>query len=56
MKFFFIVIISLVIGPDVFSQSGWQTQGPLPTINALTSTFFIDENTGYAAGHSGTII
>lgn len=47
-----IAAYSVIISP----QEGWHWQNPTPQGNPLSSVFFIDANTGWAAGNTGTII
>lgn len=44
----------LLISVSVFSQ--WTWQNPLPQGNRLNSVTFIDANTGFSVGESGTIM
>ncbi|MDP4116709.1 MAG: YCF48-related protein [Bacteroidota bacterium] len=37
-------------------QNNWSWQNPVPQGNPLNSVYFVDANTGWAAGNSGTII
>jgi photosystem II stability/assembly factor-like uncharacterized protein len=55
-KFFFILIIIHFTLLIVYSQSGWSWLNPLPQLNDLYDIKFVDDNTGYAVGNSGTII
>ncbi len=41
---------------DVCPQSGWVMQSPLPSLTALVSVKFIDNNTGVSVGSVGSII
>ena len=41
---------------QIYSQSQWQWQHPLPTGNTLNSIYFVNDNTGFAAGSMGNII
>lgn len=41
---------------EIYSQSQWQWQHPLPTGNTFNSVDFINESTGFAAGSMGNII
>lgn len=41
---------------NLCSQSSWQWQNPDPTLSDLHSVYFIDQNTGWIVGKSGTII
>lgn len=51
----FLLILFLTTNPPAQSQTGWYQQNS-GTGSDLKSVFFADENTGYAAGTSGTII
>jgi hypothetical protein len=50
--FFFMILLLLQLS----AQGGWEWQNPLPQGIGLTSIFFADINTGYAAGRFGTIV
>jgi photosystem II stability/assembly factor-like uncharacterized protein len=52
-----VVLLSvLIFQNNMYSQSGWFWQNPLPTGNSLNSVKFIDVLTGIAVGESGTIL
>ncbi len=51
--FSFLLILST---SNIFSQSGWYWQNPLPQGNDLNCVKFINNNTGIAVGRLGTII
>jgi len=53
MKHFYIVVISLCLVTGAMAQ--WIPQNS-NTTHILRSVYFIDENTGYAVGDSGTIL
>jgi photosystem II stability/assembly factor-like uncharacterized protein len=59
-KFIFIIafVFSLFVNQCslVIAQTGWFWQNPLPQANNLTSTYFVNSNTGYAVGEVGTIL
>lgn len=51
-----IILILIILNvSDLYSQSGWFHQ-KTGTQNRLSNVFFLNENTGWAAGDSGTII
>ena len=52
----FLSLVLFLFAANVFAQSGWQWQNPLPTGNDLYKVKFIDVNTGFAVGENSTII
>lgn len=57
-KFIFqvlLVILSLFISHNSFSQIGWVMQNSVTT-NTLTGIYLINHNTGYVTGFNGTIL
>ena len=62
--FAIMIFLNLIfINENVLSQdsqnsliSKWYWTQPVPTGNMLRSVFFINDNTGFAAGESGTIM
>jgi len=50
-----LLFISLFSG-SLYSQSGWDWLNPLPVGVNLTSTYFINSQTGYSVGWNGVII
>jgi photosystem II stability/assembly factor-like uncharacterized protein len=53
-KILFLFLISIFCVSNGFAQWEWKT--PLPQGNPLTTCWFLDQNTGFAAGYSGTIM
>lgn len=56
MRLFILTVLSFVFIPYVYSQSGWYWQNQTPQTNNLTSVFFVNDNTGYAAGDGSTVL
>ncbi|MCX6158560.1 MAG: YCF48-related protein [Ignavibacteriae bacterium] len=57
MKYIYIIFAFITLTTfDVYPQSGWILQSPLPTLTALVSIKFIDNNTGISVGSIGSII
>jgi photosystem II stability/assembly factor-like uncharacterized protein len=54
-KIFFLLII-LFISKNIYSQSSWFWQQPLPQGNSLCAINFADSNNGVAIGAYGTIV
>ena len=53
----FLTLSIFIFIQTIYSQEeGWFWQNPLPQGNGLHSTYFIDSNTGWAVGSSGTIL
>lgn len=53
-KFFALLMVFGAFAAQAFAQ--WEWQNPIPQGNTLNSVYFIDIDTGYAAGKCGTII
>ena len=51
----FTVFSFLLLNQNVYSQTGWSSVVS-STKNGLRSIYFVDANTGYAAGGLGTIV
>ncbi|MDI6766514.1 MAG: FlgD immunoglobulin-like domain containing protein [Bacteroidota bacterium] len=51
----YIIILVICFNANLFSQSGWFWQNPLPQGNHLESIYFTDSNTGCGVGYAGTI-
>ncbi len=49
-------IILLFSTQDIYAQSGWQWQNPLPQGNDLTNVKFVNSRIGYAVGKSNTVL
>ena len=57
LKNIIIVLVAMVIcNQNIYSQSTWYWQNPLPQGNYLTSISFVNPDTGWAVGDAGTII
>jgi len=57
MKYIYIIFVFLTLTAfNVYPQSGWVLQSPLPSLTALVSVKFIDNNTGVSVGSVGSII
>ena len=56
MRIIIILVNLLFFFNLVYCQTEWYWQNPLPTGNHLLSTFFVDDNTGWAVGNSGTVV
>ena len=57
MKTILFSILALALAfNNVFSQSGWFSQSPIPTGNYLLSVNFISNNMGWTVGRFGTIL
>ena len=54
-KIFYLLTIISLFGISTFSQSGWTEQNS-GTNNDLFAIYFLNENTGWAAGKEGTLI
>ena len=52
----FLSLVLFLFAANVFAQSGWQWQNPLPTGNDLYKVKFIDVNTRYLSNHQIRII
>jgi len=50
------LFLCIFIINSAFAQTGWIWQNPLPQGNDLRSSFFVNANTGWAAGRIGTIL
>lgn len=55
-KLIYLSILSLLIATNIYPQSGWFWQNPLPQGNDLRSISFLNSNTGFAVGNFGSII
>ena len=55
-KLNFMLMISVTLSTMSYSKSDFELLIPSPTSNQLVSLDFIDENTGWAVGESGTIV
>ena len=55
-KTYFLTLILILTSINLFSQSGWFWQNPLPQGNQLFGVKFVNQNTGFATGESGTVI
>jgi photosystem II stability/assembly factor-like uncharacterized protein len=54
--FTLLLLLTLSISGNLYPQSGWFWQYPLPEGNILYSVKIVDNNTAYACGACGTII
>jgi photosystem II stability/assembly factor-like uncharacterized protein len=55
-SFILTLIILFLLVRVTHTQQGWNWRNPLPQGNDLTSTKFLNNNTGYAVGKCGTVI
>jgi len=55
-KYIIPIIVFLFAVINVYSQSGWFWQNPLPQGNTLNDVRFLNSTTGYSVGNFGTII
>ncbi len=56
MKKLIVLILVLIASQNVFAQSGWQWQNPLPQGNDLRVVKFLNADYGFAAGVKGTVL
>ncbi|MDD5087949.1 MAG: YCF48-related protein [bacterium] len=52
----FLLGIGLLMTAPFSQAQNWQWQNPLPTGNSLSDVVFVNENTGWIVGGSGTIL
>ncbi len=52
----FYILLFLFTLNNVYSQSGWVWQNPLPQGNTLNDNCFINENTGFLVGNRGVVV
>lgn len=55
-KLIFFIFLLIISSGNLFSQSGWFWQNPLPQGNDLNHTKFLNDTTGWAVGKKGVII
>jgi len=55
-KLLLVLIFTLLYIPNIYSQSGWFWQNPIPQGNDLLSVSFCNPNTGFAVGNFGAMI
>jgi photosystem II stability/assembly factor-like uncharacterized protein len=52
----FVVLLSIFVSNNSYSQPAWTWQTPTPTGNTLQSIKFVDVQTGYSCGNVGVIL